>query len=262
MNDHESGGGASLRLDQRVALLLAAPGIRERLAPRPSVIWPVPGHPEPPDLAALYRGCDGLATGDGVVLRGKGELHDLTQWVVLDRGLSWPDDMVVVGERDDAIVVCDLDVANERAGGGVLEVVTDDLGSFTRVASDLVAYAALHARAPAPADPAPPPEVLAREALEARDAGALEAALSRPLYPGSERLLGSLALGLGGLYAERGNERAAIAAFERAVAARSLSVGPGARKAEEAAAWRAASRASRSGPLVAYCEKRATERRG
>src|SRR6266851_4878494 len=99
--------GAGIYADG-VARLLQSPRVRGT-RPRRDVAWPVP-HPEPPDLSALYAVCDGLELADGVRLFGRGELGDVTQWLVLEKGLGWPDDLVVVGERRDVVIVLDLDV--------------------------------------------------------------------------------------------------------------------------------------------------------
>src|SRR2546421_9137276 len=100
----------------RARRLLASPRVVETNPPR-QVDWPI-AHSEPADLAALYQLCDGLRLDDGVRLFGRGELGDVTQWLVLEKGLGWPDDLLVVGERRDAVIVLDLDVGNQRAGGG------------------------------------------------------------------------------------------------------------------------------------------------
>src|SRR6266571_4089244 len=96
----------------RIERLLASPCVRER-KPARGVDWPF-AHAEPADLRALYAVLDGLLLDDGVRLFGRGELADVTQWLVLEKGLGWADDLVVVGERRDVVVVLDLDVAGVR----------------------------------------------------------------------------------------------------------------------------------------------------
>jgi hypothetical protein len=224
--------------------------------PHRDVAWPI-HHAEPADVSALYLACDGLELDDGTRLFGRGELRDVTEWLVLEKGLGWSDDLVVVGERRDMVVVLDLDVGSQRAGGGALETGVDDLGLFDRVAIDVVGY--LCERAGVPDDCASPPEIAARRAAASSDAIRLEHELARPMYPGSERLLASLSLELGALWARAGENARALAAFERAVDARVASVGRGAREAERAVAWRAAAHASRSAgavDLVTECETR------
>src|SRR5450432_3139795 len=115
----------------RVERLLGSPRVVEK-KPHRDVAWPI-GHAEPPDLSALYAACDGLELDDGTRLFGRGELRDVTEWLVLEKGLAWGDDFVIVGERRDIVVVLDLDVRGERAGGGALETGVDDLGVFERV---------------------------------------------------------------------------------------------------------------------------------
>lgn len=240
----------------RVRALLASPRIVEKKRPR-AADWPV-AHPEPADFAALYAACDGLVLDDGVRIFGRGELSDVTQWLVLEKGLAWPDDMVVIGERRDMVVVLDLDVRAERAGGGVLEVGADDLGAFDRVASGALAY--LLVRSGAGADDAAPPEPSARRAARDQDRAALERELARPIYPGQDRLVASLAVELGALHAAAGDRDRALAAFTRSVDARLRSVTRDAEAAEHAAGWRAAAIASRAHAAAAIadeCEARA-----
>src|SRR5579859_2215730 len=241
---------------ERVRRLLASPRVVER-KPARHVAWPVP-HPEPADLAALYAACDGLLLDDGVRLFGRGELRDVTQWLVLEKGLAWADDLVVVGERRDMVVVLDLDVAGQRAGGGVLEVGADDLGAFDRVASGVLAY--LLVRSGAGVDDIAPPEPSARRAAREEDRVLLNRALARPLYPGQDRLLASLAVDLGALHAAAGDRERALAAFARSVEARLHSVSRDAEDAERAAGWRAAAIASRArgaDAIADECEARA-----
>jgi hypothetical protein len=122
----------------RVTRLFTSPELSITRPPR-DIAWPL-ALPIPPDLRALYAVCDGLKTRDGFTLLGKGELKDVTDWLVLDKGLGWPSDYVVVGERHDMVVVVDLDVEGTRGGGGVLEAPNDALESFEPAACDLVAY--------------------------------------------------------------------------------------------------------------------------
>jgi hypothetical protein len=220
-------------------------------------VWPF-SHPEPADLAALYAVCDGIELDDGVRIFGRGELRDVTSWLVLEKGLSWPEDLIVAGERRDIVIVLDLDVGEVRAGGGLLEVGADDLGSFERVASGVLGY--LLVRAGAGEDIAPPPEIAARRAAREGDRGALERALGRSMYPGSERVVAALFLELGGLHAASGDAERALGAFEQSVEARLAAVGRGGRDAERVAAWSAAAhvaRSRRAEALAVQCESRA-----
>jgi hypothetical protein len=244
----------------RVARLFASGRVVAQKPPR-DVAWPI-AYSEPPDLAVLYAAADGLALDDGLVLFGKGELADVTLWLVLEKGLSWPDGLVVIGERRDTIVVLDLDPRDERAGGGVLEVGADDLGAFERVACDVTSYALVRAHADVGLVPplAEPPEVAARRAAEREDLAGLERELGRPFYPGHERLVAALALELGALHARAGHLERALAAFERSVESRAGAVGMGARTSERAAGWRAAAHAARAAgaaDLAGECERRA-----
>jgi hypothetical protein len=240
----------------RVEHLLGSARVVEK-KPHRDVAWAIP-HAEPADLSALYLACDGVELDDKTRLFGRGELRDVTEWLVLEKGLGWSDELVVVGERLDIVVVLDLDADGQRAGGGVLETSVDDLGLFERVALDVVGY--LCERAGVPDDRVAPPEIAARRAAASSDAARLEHELARPMYPGSERLLASLSLELGTLWARAGQNARAMAAFERSVEARLASVGRGAREAERGAAWRAAAFASQSAgasDLVTECNSRA-----
>jgi hypothetical protein len=240
----------------RIDRLLASPRVRDRRPPR-GVDWPFT-HAEPGDLSALYAVLDGLSLDDGVRLFGRGELRDVTQWLVLEKGLGWSDDLAVVGERRDVVIVLDVDVVGARAGGGVLEVGADDLGAFDRVASSVLAY--LLVRAGAGEDDAPPPEVAARRAAKAQDRAALERELARPMYPGQERLFASLAIELGALHAAAGDDERALAAFGRSIEARARSVTRDAQRAERSAGWRAAALALRgrgAAALAEECDRRA-----
>ena len=159
----EASRSPSLRdVQDRIQTVLASPRIARIVPPRADAPWGAP-HPAPPDLDALYRSCDGLVTENGFTLLGRGEVFDTTRWLVLDKALSWPDDLLVIGERTASVVVVDLDVHGSRAGGGVLEAASDDLETFERVASDALAYISLQIGL---LDPAPPAEVRARRAAD------------------------------------------------------------------------------------------------
>lgn len=223
----------------RVDALLGS-GRARRVRPPRDVAWPVE-HREPPDLAALYARCDGLELDDGATILGRGELAATTSWLVLDRGLDWPGDWVVVGERGDAVVVLDLDVEARRAGGGVLEIASDDLGAPARVATDVVGWAL--ARASVEDALAAPPEVAAAAAARARDRATLRGELARPFYPGASALEARLWLSLGELELAAGAADDAWAAFERSVEARVSERAAASREREARAAWGAVARA-------------------
>jgi hypothetical protein len=240
----------------RVSQLFSSPRVVAHRPPR-DVAWPV-AQPEPADLAALYAMCDGLTLDDGFSLLGKGEIADVTRWLVLEKSLGWPDDIVLVGERRDTVVALDFDVAGARAGGGVLEAASDDLEQFERVASSVLGY--LLTRVGAGQDDEPPPEISARAAAVRGDAEELERELARPMYPGSGRLFARLALELGKLWARAEDVERAMAVFERSAEARAGMVGAGGSAAERASAWRAAAHASRSAgaeAIAALCDERA-----
>ncbi|WP_437679823.1 hypothetical protein [Sorangium sp. So ce131] len=232
---------AGVDLAARVAALIARDGVEARPAEAGAGAWPS-GLAEPPDLAALYAAAGGLALPDGTVILPRGEVARATAWLVEERSLDWEDDLLVIGEREDLVIVLDLDVEGARAGGGVLEVPTDGLASFQRVARSVVGYVERRLGVPG-AEPASP-EVLAREAAARRDLPALAAALAEPMYPGAERQTAHAALTLGALLSARGDE-AALEAFARSVEARVAAAPRGAAGPERAAAWRACEIAAR-----------------
>jgi hypothetical protein len=240
---------------ERVEALLSSPRVASRRPPR-DVAWPL-AQREPPDLAVLYAACDGLTLDDGSTLFGKGEIADVTRWLVLEKSVGWAEDIAVIGERRDVVVAFDFDVAGTRAGGGVIEAASDDLEAFDRVATTVLGY--LLVRVGAGSEDEPPPEIAARRAASRGDAALLERELARPMYPGSHRLFARLALDLGRLWAIAGDGARAMSAFERSVEAREKMVGAGGRAAERASGWRAAAHAARSGSaeaIAALCEER------
>jgi hypothetical protein len=231
-------------------MLLSSAAIEERRPPGP--LPAATAFAEPPDLAALYAASDGLVLADGTTILRRGELAAATAWLTQERALEWPEDLVVLGEREDLVIVLDLDTGGTRAGGGVLEAPTDGLESFRRIALSVVGY--LERRAGIGEGDAAP-EVLATEAAARKDAGALRAALARPMYPGSEREEAHAALVLGGLCAAAGDEEGAWAAFERAVAARVKAARRGEGELERAAAWRACAAVAREAGAIALAER-------
>ncbi|WP_437579454.1 hypothetical protein [Sorangium sp. So ce887] len=245
-------------LASRVAALLAHPGVEARPAPPDAGAWPH-GLAEPLDVAALYAATDGLALPDGTRILPLGELARATAWLTEERSLDWARDLLVIGEREDLVIVLDLDAAGARAGGGVLEAPTDGLASFQRVARSAVGY--LERRlGVAGAEPAAP-EVRAREAAARRDLPALVEVLAEAMYPGAERQIAHAALTLGALLSERGDE-AALDAFARSVAARIAAAPRGAGAPERLAAWRACEIAAREAGAEAIAAACAARGRG
>jgi hypothetical protein len=213
---------------------------------------------EPPDLVALHAVSDGLELADGTRILPRGEVLAATLWLVGERALSWGPDLWVVGERDDLVIVRDLDAAGVRAGGGVLTAPTDGLSRLAREAEDLVSY--LEERVGI-APPSQAPERAAQDAAARRDADALAAALARPFYPGAARARAHAAQVLGGLRASAGDVTGALAAFTDSVAARVESAPRGADAAEARAGWRSAALAAEkagAADVAAACRARAT----
>jgi len=249
--------GRSVDFEARVEAVLASPAARIKRAPSADP-WPFEA-PEPPDLTALYARSDGLELEDGTTVLPRGDLARTTAWLKQDKSLdTWPDDLVVIGERTDGVLVLDLDRSGERAGGGLLEAATDSLSSFKRVSRSVVGY--LEARLDPKSGSDAPPEEIARQAAGRKDREALAAALELPFYPGSERDFAHAALSLGALFAAEGEEASALAAFERSVKARAAAAPRGSGAREEAAAWRACSIAANQAgarSLAEECSKRA-----
>jgi hypothetical protein len=222
----------------------------------PSALPPLPD--EPADLAALYAVSDGFELADGTRILGRGEIAPATAWLVAERSLEWPADRLVIGERDDLVIVRDLDRAGARAGGGVLEAPTDGLSSLRRAALDVIGY--LEERARVPGDRERAPEVDARDAVARRDAAAIAAAVARGFYPGAERERAHALLTLGAIRAGEGDEGGAMEAFEQAVLARIAAVPRGAEASEAKAGWRTAAIAAEkagAGGIAAACRARA-----
>jgi hypothetical protein len=201
-----------------------------------------PPSPEPPlagepaDLAALYAASDGIELADGTRILPRGEITVATGWLVTEKSLGWGPDLWVIGERDDLVIVRDLDVAGARAGGGVLEAPTDGLTALRRAALDVIGY--LEDRLGIPAAAGRAPEREAREAGARGDAEGLQRAIARGFYPGAERELAHAALSLGALRAGAGDAGGAMAAFAEAVTARVRAAPRGAEASETRAAWR------------------------
>lgn len=239
----------------RARTFLADPRVTLR-AP-PSATPPLPD--EPADLTALYAVTDGLELADGTRILARGEIAAATAWLVGDKSLEWSPELWVVGERDDLVLVRDLDEAHARAGGGVIEAPTDGLSTLKRAALDVLGY--LEERLGIDCDHAP--ERSAREAVARRDAEAIARAISRGFYPGAERDLSHAALSLGALRAGAGDAAAALEAFAQAVAARVRAVPRGAEASESAAAWKTcAVAAEKAGApaVAAACRARVTAR--
>ncbi|MFO0757263.1 MAG: hypothetical protein U0359_12280 [Byssovorax sp.] len=240
----------------RLRALLAGPAVLERREPSGENVAIATIGDLPLDLRAFDALSGGLALRDGTTILGREERAQATRWLVEEKSLDWPEELRVVGEREDLVIVRDPDRRGARAGGGVLEAPTDGLSSFKRIALDLVGYLELRCGViGAPASP----EVRARHAMRAGDAAALGAAIEAGFYPGAERDLGLAAQKLAELRAAAGDEEGALVAFERAVEARVKAAPRGAASAERAAAWRAAATiAAQAGApsLAARCKSR------
>jgi hypothetical protein len=189
---------------------------------------------EPADLTALYATTDGIELGDGTRILARGEIAAATEWLKGERSLEWSADLWVIGERDDLVIVRDLDAAGTRAGGGVLEAPTDGLSALMRAALDVLGY--LEERVGTAREHAP--ERAAREAVARRDAEGIARALAREFYPGAERDLAHAALSLGAIRAGAGDAEGALEAFAQAVAARVRAAPRGAETSVARAAWK------------------------
>ena len=226
---------------------------REPPAPRGEGAEPLPW-----DLAALHAVADGLELADRTRILGRELSVKATAWLIEEKSLDWDADLLVLGERDDVVIVHDRDRSSKRAGGGVLEAPTDGLASFRRVALDALSY--LERRAGIESGAAITPERAAREAGERGDAEALAQAIDRGFYPGATRELAHAALRLGALRAAQGDHEGALAAFTRSAEARVAAVPRGAEATERGAAWRAAAVAAEkagSPSIAEACRTRA-----
>lgn len=228
------------RAEALARAIVASAQVAEARAPS-SGAWAM-SLPAPADLEALLGVSDGLTLADGTRILGREEIAPATRWLKEERALHWGDDLLVVGERDDLVIVRDLDLEGRRAGGGVLEAPTDGLESFARVGRDLLGY--LAARAGVEGDARPAPEQAAKDAIARRDAAALARALEEPFYPGGEALFAHAALVLGEMRAKNGDHEGAMEAFARSVETRARAARRGAETSERAAGWRACARAA------------------
>lgn len=216
--------------EDRLRALLCDARVIDKGAPDSSPA--LPG--EPADLTALWSLAGGLSLADGTRLLSRGEVLSATAWLVAEKSLEWGPELWVIGERDDLVIVRDLDPSSARAGGGVLEAATDGLSVFARAAMDGVGY--LESRLGLGSGGAP--EALARAAAAGGDAEALSLALERGFYPGAERDRWQAGLSLGGLLARSGDEAGALSAFEDAVSARVRGAPRGSEERERAAGWK------------------------
>jgi hypothetical protein len=201
-------------VQERVETIVASPRVAARGAPGQRA----PGDRAPEDLALLYTVADGLELDDGTRILAAAEVERATAWLVEEKSLHWEDDLRVIGERDDLVLVLDRDARGARAGGGILEAATDGLEAFRRVALGVVEYLEVRLGL----EPTPPiaPERAAREAIALRAPDPLEEAIERGFYPGADRDLAHAAMSLGAMRAASGDRLRALAAFERAAAAK------------------------------------------
>ncbi len=231
----------SENFEERARALAASPRVRVLRPPTPMPTLMPPALP--PDLAALYAVCDGLELEDGTVIMSHDGIAEATRWLKEQRELYWSDELMVIGERDDLVIVRDADTQAQRSGGGVLEAPTDGLESFRRVSLDVIAYleerVGIDIGIGIDVKGARSPERLSLEAMEARDAPALASALARGFYPGAEREFARAAMTLGSLRAELRDAVGAMEAFCLAVESRARAVPRGAEEGERRAAWRA-----------------------
>jgi hypothetical protein len=244
-------------LDQRARQIVAHPAVTLRAPPAGR-----PAASDPEDLRALYAVCDGLALADGTRILGRAETGPATAWLKEERALSWDEALVVLGERDDLVILRDPDPGGRRAGGGVLEAPTDGLSAPARVALDVIGYLEDRLGIPGPAASTGAPEREAREAARRGDKEALARALARPFYPGAERDRAHAALALGALRAAAGNPGGALAAFAQAVEDRVRAAARGAEKTEARAAWKACAVAAErvgAADVAAACRARAKD---
>jgi hypothetical protein len=225
----------------RLQALVASPSVIAKRSPTDAP-WPFL-HPAPEDIAAFHAICDGLELVDGTRILGREECAVSTKWLRDEKSLLWDDDLFIIGERDDLVIVRDLDIQGIRAGGGVLEAATDSLESLARISLDIVGYIEIRSGR---VDPHPAPEQAARIAVSERNAEVLASVLSAAFYPGNDSVAALAALTLGELRAEAQQNDAALHAFDQYANLRMRSARRGAQAIERAAAFRAAARAAES----------------
>ncbi|MDI1477776.1 hypothetical protein [Polyangium sp. y55x31] len=234
----------------RAARICAAGAITKRRPPSPAA-WDLAADP-PEDLAALWAHAGGLELSDGTRLLGPEEVGPATKWLTEEKSLGWDSDLLVIGERDDLVIVRDLDHAGIRAGGGVLEAPSDGLEAFRRVAWNVLGY--LETRLGFEPAPRPTPEIAAQQAASQKDVAALTKVLAESFYPGSEAVAAHAALVLGEILAAAGDDVAAMRAFVRSVSFRVQGARRGAEALERAAGFRAAARVAESVGAKALAE--------
>ena len=235
---------------ERAARICAAPAITNRRPPGRGA-WDLAFDP-PEDLAVLWAVAGGIELGDGTRLLGPEDVGAATKWLTEEKSLGWDGDLFVIGERDDLVIVRDLDREGKRAGGGVLEAPTDGLEVFRRVAWDVLGY--LEARLGIEPAPRPTPEIAAQKAASVKDGATLAKVLADPFYPGSEAMAAHAALVLGEILAAAGDDVAAMRAFVRSVSFRVQGARRGAEALERAAGFRAAARVAESVGAKALAE--------
>ncbi|TKD08353.1 hypothetical protein [Polyangium fumosum] len=235
---------------ERAAHICAAQAITKRRPPGQGA-WDLARDP-PADLAAIWANAGGLELGDGTRLLGPEEVGPATKWLTEEKSLGWDGDLFVIGERDDLVIVRDLDREGRRAGGGVLEAPTDGLEAFRRVAWDVLGY--LETRLGFEPAPRPTPEIAAQKAASQKDGATLTRVLAEPFYPGSEAVAAHAALVLGEILAAAGDDVAAMRAFVRSVSFRVQGARRGAEALERAAGFRAAARVAESVGAKALAE--------
>jgi hypothetical protein len=240
---------------RRMATILASPSV---VAKRPPTDAPWVFEYDPPDdIAVFHAACDGIELVDGTRLLGREESGVSTKWLRDEKSLAWDADLFVIGERDDLVIVRDLDRQGARAGGGVLEAPTDGLESLRRVSLDVLGYIEVRIGL---VDSHPAPEQAAKMAIAERNAESLARVLTAAFYPGNEADAALAALTLGELWARSGDDEAALRAFELYVDLRKRMARRGAQAIEQAAAFRAAARVAEAAgatSLAEVCRSRA-----
>jgi len=104
----------------RIKTLLDSPSVIAKRSPTASS-WPFQ-NPMPPDIAAFQACCAGLDLADGTRILGLEQSFVSTKWLREEKSLDWDDDLFIIGERDDLIILRDMDVHEVRAGIGIPSV--------------------------------------------------------------------------------------------------------------------------------------------
>ncbi len=102
---------------RRLRALLEASSITAR---QPPAVIDEAYAQDPLDLSSFYALSGGVELRDGTKILGREEAARATAWLIDEKSLQWDRELLLLGERDDLVIVRDPDRRGARAGGGVL----------------------------------------------------------------------------------------------------------------------------------------------